>query len=167
MIHDRARTLLLPVTLPEDLPVLETRELVERARSDIGIGVDRIVVNRMPTGRAGTAVRNLERIPSELELECLPTVMQMRSMLEHSSKRDRLAVAQRVRVSNLCKLPVIGPKIRMPPDTLYLMRNAVGSVLTSSTSSVAAKVVLGGKLKPVPLRRHVLLDMPVSNRSTG
>ena len=107
LVHDRERTLLLPVTLPEDLPVLETRELVDRARSDIGIGVDRIVVNRMPTGRAGPAVRDLKRLPTDLALECLPSIGQMQSVLEHASRRDRLAFRQRIRVSQLCNLPVI------------------------------------------------------------
>lgn len=107
LVHDRERTLLLPVTLPEDLPVLETKELVDRARDGIGIGVDRIVVNRMPTGRADTAFSNLERLPADLALECLPSIGQMRSMLEHASRRDRLAFRQRSRVSKLCDLPVI------------------------------------------------------------
>ena len=107
LIHDRERTLLLPVTTPEDLPVQETHELVRRARGDLGIFVDRIVVNRMPTGRTGEALDILEKIPEDLTLECLPSIPEMHSMLEHSAKRDRIAFAQRERVSNLCQLPVI------------------------------------------------------------
>jgi anion-transporting ArsA/GET3 family ATPase len=107
MVHDQERTLLLPVTLPEDLPVKETRELVDRARGDIGIAVDRIVVNRMPTGRNHSVIQNLERLPTDLGLECLPTIGQMKAMLAHASRRDRLAFRQRRRVSQLCNLPVI------------------------------------------------------------
>jgi len=107
MVHDRERTLLLPVTLPEELPVLETRELVDRARSEVDIAVDRLVVNRMPSGRAATAVRDLARLPDDLELECLPSVPTMRSMLEHEARREALAFAERARVSELCRLPVI------------------------------------------------------------
>jgi anion-transporting ArsA/GET3 family ATPase len=107
LIRDHQRTLLLPVTTPEDLPVQETRELVSRARDDIKIGVDRIVVNRMPTGRTRAAMDVLERLPTDIELECLPSVPDMRSMLEHSTQRDRIAFQQRERVSNLCELPVI------------------------------------------------------------
>ncbi len=107
LVHDRERTLLLPVTLPEDLPVLETRELVDRAREDIGIAVDRIVVNRMPSGRTHSVALNLDRLPADLDLECLPRIGQMKSMLEHASRRDRIAFRQRLRVSKLCKLPVI------------------------------------------------------------
>ena len=45
MLSDPQRTRLLPVALAEELPVRETRELVDRLHSKIGIAVDRIVVN--------------------------------------------------------------------------------------------------------------------------
>lgn len=46
LVKDPARCVLLPVTLPEELPVRETLELVEKARNEVGIAVDRVVVNR-------------------------------------------------------------------------------------------------------------------------
>jgi Mrp family chromosome partitioning ATPase len=107
LVHDRKRTLLLPVTLPEDLPVLETKELVDRARKDIDIAVDRILINQMPMHLARDASSDLARLPADLELECLPPVPAMRAMLEHAARRDALAHAQRARVSALCGLPVI------------------------------------------------------------
>ncbi|MCP3982794.1 MAG: ArsA family ATPase [bacterium] len=45
MVRDPTRTLLLPVTLPEELPVRETLELVARARAEVGIAIDRVVIN--------------------------------------------------------------------------------------------------------------------------
>jgi anion-transporting ArsA/GET3 family ATPase len=45
MIRDPRQTLLLPVSLAEELPARETAELVERLRRDVGIAVDRVVVN--------------------------------------------------------------------------------------------------------------------------
>lgn len=45
LLGDPSRTLLLPVSLAEELPVRETCELVARLQSDLGIPVDRIVVN--------------------------------------------------------------------------------------------------------------------------
>lgn len=107
LVHDRARTLLLPVTLPEELPVLETRELVDRARDEVDIAVDRLVVNRMPCGQAAAAACALDDLSPELELECLPPVPTMRAMLEHDARREALAIAERARVSELCQLPVI------------------------------------------------------------
>ncbi|MCP5055779.1 MAG: ArsA family ATPase [bacterium] len=45
MVRDPEHTLLLPVTLPEELPVRETLELVSRARDEVGIAIDRVVIN--------------------------------------------------------------------------------------------------------------------------
>jgi hypothetical protein len=45
MVRDASRTLLLPVTLAEELPVRETAELVARARERTRIAMDRVVVN--------------------------------------------------------------------------------------------------------------------------
>lgn len=45
MIRDPERTLLLPVSLAEELPARETAELVARLRGQIGVAVDRVVVN--------------------------------------------------------------------------------------------------------------------------
>jgi len=47
LIRDPERTRLVPVSLAEELPVRETGELVDRVRGDIGVPVDRVVVNRV------------------------------------------------------------------------------------------------------------------------
>jgi hypothetical protein len=107
LVHDRKRTLLLPVTLPEDLPVLETKELVDRARDDIDIAVDRILVNQMPVHHDREISDDLALLPTDLDFECLPTIPAMRAMLEHGARRAALARDQRARVSALCNLPVI------------------------------------------------------------
>lgn len=107
LVHDRDRTLMLPVTLPEDLPVLETKELIDRAQSDIDIGVDRIIVNRMPSRRSSDAARDVATLPDGLDFECLPPVSMMKTLLEHSARRDDLAFEQRERVARLCSMPVV------------------------------------------------------------
>jgi hypothetical protein len=45
LIDDHTRTLLLPVALAEELPARETVELVTRARSELGVAIECIVVN--------------------------------------------------------------------------------------------------------------------------
>jgi anion-transporting ArsA/GET3 family ATPase len=45
LIEDSERTLLLPVSLAEELPARETAELVKRARKTVGIAIEQIVVN--------------------------------------------------------------------------------------------------------------------------
>jgi Mrp family chromosome partitioning ATPase len=113
LVHDRDRTLMLPVTLPEDLPVLETKQLIDRARGDIDIAVDRIVVNRMPSRLASDAARDLAGLDFDLELESLPSIPEMRAMLEHSARRDGLAFSERKRVSALCSLPVVDLPVQL------------------------------------------------------
>jgi hypothetical protein len=107
LVHDRERTLLLPVTLPEELPVTETAELVDRARADIDIAVDRIVVNRLPAHPVEGLERAVALLPRNLPLEALPDVPRLQELLEHAQQRDQLARTQRARVSALCDLPVV------------------------------------------------------------
>lgn len=107
LVHDRERTLLLPVTLGEELPVTETAELVQRARDEIDIGLDRIIVNRLPIDPGHALVQALEQLPSDLGLETLPPVDDLRPIVEHAQHRSQLARAQRDRVSRVCDLPVV------------------------------------------------------------
>jgi len=45
LLTDPDRTVLLPVSTAEELPARETAELVARVRGDLGIAVDRVVIN--------------------------------------------------------------------------------------------------------------------------
>jgi len=47
MLRDPEHTLIVPVTLPEETPTSETLELVARLRDDLGVSVDRILVNAL------------------------------------------------------------------------------------------------------------------------
>ena len=107
LVHDSERTLLLPVTLPEELPVKETQELVERARREVRIAVDRVVVNQMPSKRAATALAALARLRGEPTFDALPSAAEMRAMLEHGARREASATCYRQEVSALCELPVV------------------------------------------------------------
>ena len=107
LVHDRDRTLLLPVTLPEELPVTETCELVERARSDIDIAVDRIIVNKVPVHPIAGLEKSVDQLPPDLAFEAIPDVRHLREIIQHAEHRDQLARRQRARVSSLCQLPVV------------------------------------------------------------
>jgi anion-transporting ArsA/GET3 family ATPase len=76
MIEDPARTLLLPVALAEELPTRETAELVARVRADVGIAVDRVVVNAVAPAPFPAGLEDLDRrlaaLPEGLELGRLP-----------------------------------------------------------------------------------------------
>ena len=107
LVHDPERTLLLPVTLPEELPVKETHELVERARREVRIAVDRIVVNQMPSERAATALAALERLRGEPTFDALPSAAEMRALLEYGARREASARLYRREASALCELPLV------------------------------------------------------------
>lgn len=107
LIHDPERTLLLPVTLPEELPVIETQELVRRAREQVGIAIDRIVVNQMPSDHASRARDALARLRTPPRLEVLPDVTAMTAMVGHGARRSEEARLFRREVARRCELPVV------------------------------------------------------------
>lgn len=68
LILDPGRTRLLPVSLAEELPVNETVELIDRISEQVGVPIDRAVMNRVapsPYGDANDA-RQLETRLAEL-----------------------------------------------------------------------------------------------------
>jgi anion-transporting ArsA/GET3 family ATPase len=60
LVRDAERTVLLPVTLAEELPVRETLQLVERVREQVGVAVDRVVVNAFATDPCPPGVPDLD-----------------------------------------------------------------------------------------------------------
>ncbi len=76
MMEDPERTLLLPVALAEELPARETAELVERVRADVGIAIDRVVVNAIAPPPFPPGFEDLDRrlsaLPPDLDLGALP-----------------------------------------------------------------------------------------------
>ena len=76
MLEDPERTLLLPVALAEELPARETAELVARVRGEVGIAIDRVVVNAVvpppfPPEQPDLD-RHLHALPPDLDLGSLP-----------------------------------------------------------------------------------------------
>jgi hypothetical protein len=76
MLEDPERTLLLPVALAEELPARETAELVARVREEVGIAVDREVVNAVAAPPFPPGLEDLDRrlaaLPPDLDLGALP-----------------------------------------------------------------------------------------------
>lgn len=61
LVRDPDRTLLLPVALAEELPTRETVELVERLRSQVGVSLDRVIVNCVEPAPFPPELPDLER----------------------------------------------------------------------------------------------------------
>ncbi len=110
MVKDRDRTLLLPVALAEELPARETEELVRRARKEIGIAVDRVVVNAV-TPRP--VPPGLEDLPERLRalgdppLPGLPPPASMAACIEHLESRWELGSRYLREIREGCGLPVV------------------------------------------------------------
>jgi len=111
MVRSRDDTLLLPVALAEELPARETAELVTRLREEVGVTVDRVVVNAvmgspLPPGVPDLAER-LERLPADLECGGLPAPPVLAACVRHASSRAELNAHYRDRIAADTGLPVV------------------------------------------------------------
>lgn len=75
MVRDPKQTLLLPVALAEELPARETVELVTRLRTEVGLAVDRVVVNAVLEDPFPPSVPDLDRRLAELAPDTLPAAL--------------------------------------------------------------------------------------------
>lgn len=77
MLQDRERTLLLPVALGEELPARETAELVERVREEVGITLNRVIVNGVLPAPFPPGLEDLDErlgaLPAETSFGALPS----------------------------------------------------------------------------------------------
>jgi anion-transporting ArsA/GET3 family ATPase len=124
LLHDRDRTLLLPVSLAEELPVRETCALVERVRQR-GLPVDRIVVNgrraRPVPGSVGDLAERLEALPGDTPLGALPPPSQLAACVRALKDRfalDQLHAAELAEHTGLplVSLPYLAEGVRGPAD---------------------------------------------------
>ena len=61
LVRDPERTLLLPVALAEELPARETVELVTRLREQVGVALDRVIVNAVEPAPFPPELPDLDR----------------------------------------------------------------------------------------------------------
>jgi anion-transporting ArsA/GET3 family ATPase len=131
LLQDPDRTRLLPVTLAEELPVRETIELVARAREDLGVPLDRVVVNRVvpaPFAREFADLESrLEALPPETQLGALPSPRVLAQCMASRRARYELNHAYVADLSDRISLPVVQLSdipggIEAPRDLLRLGR---------------------------------------------
>jgi len=123
LIRDRERTLLLPVSLAEELPAQESGELVARMRDEIGIAVDRIAINAVAPAPFPPdwedLPQRLEHLPRNLDLGRLPSADVLTRCAVYLDSRRRLnleyveTIARRTGLPVLC-LPFLAGGLQEP-----------------------------------------------------
>jgi anion-transporting ArsA/GET3 family ATPase len=141
MISDPRRTLVLPVTLAEELPCRETITLVRRVREELSAHVDRVVVNGVhealfPEGLADLPER-LDRL-GPLAFEGLPPAPVLarcaRYMRErHALNHHYLGEIQRGTELPLVTLPYLRDGVNGPEDLGPLAQAVVAEPRAEAT----------------------------------
>jgi anion-transporting ArsA/GET3 family ATPase len=140
LLLDPERTLLLPVSLAEELPARETVELVDRVRSDVGTPLDRVVVNSVtdapfPLGVEDLAGR-LAALPPDTPTGRLPGVDVLADCVATQTARHTLnrgfveEIAERTRLP-VVPLPYLSSGISNPEDLIRLSQSLLAEPLTS------------------------------------
>lgn len=111
MIQDRKRTLLLPVALAEELPARETAALVARLRDDVGVAVDRVVVNAVIGAPFPPGLEQLDRdlaaLPAETALGSLPPASALAACAAYLASRHALNREYTGEIARATGLPVV------------------------------------------------------------
>jgi anion-transporting ArsA/GET3 family ATPase len=111
LIDDPKRTVLLPVTLAEELPTRETAELVERVRSDLSVAIDRVIVNGVapapfPAEFADLDER-LQRLPKDTALGALPPPSTLAACAGYLRSRYELNRGFVSEIAHSTQLPIV------------------------------------------------------------
>lgn len=112
LVLDPERSLLLPVALAEELPARETAELVERARKEIGIAVDRVVVNAVapapfPPGVPADLDRRLRAIGDDADCGTLPRPAVLAACASYLRARHELNRSYVEQIRRDCGEPLV------------------------------------------------------------
>ena len=139
LLEDPERTLLLPVSLAEELPARETAELLERVRGDLGIAVDRVVVNAIAQEPYPAALDPLDEVlrqlPDETPLGSLPAPATLAACAGHLRARHRLNRAYVRTIAELSGLPIVElPYLRRGIEDHAAIEEIAGHLLERPTA---------------------------------
>jgi anion-transporting ArsA/GET3 family ATPase len=125
LVRDPERTLLLPVALAEEMPARETVELVDRLREQVGVAVDRVIVNAVEPAPFPPDLPDLDRRIAALPSTPGPTPEVWAACARHLAARhemNRRYVAEIAAETRLpaVVLPLLPAGIRGPDDLAAL-----------------------------------------------
>jgi len=149
MIRDPKRTLLLPVSLAEELPVQETAELIARVNEEIEAPMERVIVNAIATAPFPA---DLEDVPARLAaledqppIGALPAASVLARCCSARLERHRLNQHYLGEITKRTALPVVAVPslsrgIRGPDDLLE-----IGELLIQSETQEDARSTEAGE----------------------
>jgi len=125
LVHDPERTLLLPVALAEELPARETAELVARLRDQIGVALDRVIVNAMQPAPFPPELPDLDRRLAALRATPGPPPETWAACAAHLASRHALNQHFRREIDEgtglrVVELPLLAAGVRGPDDLATL-----------------------------------------------
>ncbi len=111
LLEDPRRTVILPVTLAEELPTRETAELVERIRADVEIAIDRVVVNAVAGAPFPAGLEDLDErlagLPDAPPPGRLPPTSTLAACARHLRARHELNRGYVALIGELTGLPLV------------------------------------------------------------
>jgi anion-transporting ArsA/GET3 family ATPase len=125
LVRDPERTLLLPVALGEELPARETAELVARLRAQVGVALDRVVVNAMQPAPFPAELPDLDRRLAALATTPGPAPQVWAACAAHLASRHALNRRFSEEIGRetglpVVELPLLASGVRGPEDLAAL-----------------------------------------------
>jgi hypothetical protein len=116
MLEDPEQTLVLPVTLAEELPAHEVTELVNRVGGEMGLSIDRVIINATVQPPFADPIKKLdrvlERIDADLDLGNLSNPRTLSWCARYLRSRYELNHAYMTEIHNATGLPIVSlPRI--------------------------------------------------------
>jgi anion-transporting ArsA/GET3 family ATPase len=132
LVRDPERTLLLPVALAEELPARETVELVTRLREQVGVALDRVIVNAVEPAPFPPELADLDRRLAALPATPGPKPAVWAACAAHLAARHALnehflgEIAEGTGLP-VVALPLLASGVRGPDDLAQLARPLLGA----------------------------------------
>jgi anion-transporting ArsA/GET3 family ATPase len=111
MLEDSKETLVLPVALAEELPAREIAELTHRVRDEMGIAIDRVIVNAVVEPPFPAAIPDLDealaRLDGDLAFGALPRARALARCAHYLRSRHELNRRFAAEIQHTTGLPIV------------------------------------------------------------
>ena len=111
MLEDSDQTLVLPVALAEELPAREIAELTDRVHNEMGISIDRVIVNAVVGAPFPAEISDLDealaRLDGDLELGTLPPPRILARCARYLRSRHELNRRFAAEIQHTTGLPIV------------------------------------------------------------